>query len=257
MLPDLARAGYRIRAQQAVLFKRRIDIVLFRESDNHHCILELKAGIPPMPEVREQIRDYARCWVTSFPDQEPPRLIVIGTTFSQSTQDELARWNIESRVITPLQIQSVLESQADPTVPKGTKIEVFDPERVKRLLSRNLFMIPDGMVFGRPWDQEKVCLALANRGEVRKEDWLNDLCVHLYGPRPGCAVVYLPGTKYWRAPLHLHPRRPANWRQDVFERMLPYIEYRSTEKKKSPSCNFDFYRVLNWDGFAMALDLDA
>lgn len=257
MLPDLAELGYVVRAQQAMIHKRRIDVLLRRPSDGHHCIIELKAENPPLPDTRDQILDYARCWVASFPEEKPPRLIVIGTKLSEPVRKDLASWNIESRAISMGEIQRILEINSDCNVPKGLVIDVPDTDRIRELLSdKSLLMVPEGMVLARPWDNHKVFLALAQRGEVHKELWLKDICVHLYGPRPGCAVLYLPTTRYFRAPLHLNPHRKCSWRQDIFERLIPYIEYSHSDRKKSQSCNYDHYRVLNWDGMAKAVGLE-
>jgi len=54
MLPDLYAEGYRIESQQAILLGRRIDLFL-RKPNGSSCIIELKAGSPPMPHVRDQI----------------------------------------------------------------------------------------------------------------------------------------------------------------------------------------------------------
>ena len=64
LLPDLYADGYQIKASQAVLLGRRLDILL-EAADGRTCIIELEAGAPPMPHVRDQILDYAECWAAS------------------------------------------------------------------------------------------------------------------------------------------------------------------------------------------------
>lgn len=257
MLPDLAEEGYEIRSQQAVLHKRRLDVLLVRRHDSHHCIVELKAGVPPMPDTRDQILDYARCWSASFPEQKSARLLVIGTSMTEPVRRGLLEWNIECRAISLAEVRRVLEKKSGSEVVKGAVIEVPDKDRIRELLSdKTILMIPEGMVLGRPWDNQKVFLGLAKRGEIHKDLWLKDTCVHLYGPRPGCAVLYAPTTRYFRAPLHLNPRRKENWNQSVFDDMAGSIEYSHTDRKKSPSSNYDHYRVSNWDFVAKAVGLD-
>jgi hypothetical protein len=70
LLHDLYRAGYQI-SQQAVLLGRRIDLLL-QTQDGCACIIELKAGTPSMPHVRNQILDYAACWQASYPGTPGP-----------------------------------------------------------------------------------------------------------------------------------------------------------------------------------------
>jgi hypothetical protein len=64
LLPDLYSQGYRIRSSQASLLGRRLDLLL-ETTDGLTCIIELKAGAPPMPHVRNQILDYRDCWTMS------------------------------------------------------------------------------------------------------------------------------------------------------------------------------------------------
>lgn len=143
------------------------------------------------------------------------------------------------------------------TVSKGLQLEPDDTARVRHLLSDfEAVMIPEGMVLGPPWDNRKVCLALAKRGETHKDLWKKDLCVQLYPQRPGCAVLYWPTTKYADAPLHLNPRR-ASWRPSVLEAMAPYVRFAHSDRKGRgrENSNFDHYRVADWDGLALALGL--
>src|ERR1039458_4099515 len=95
LLPDLHAAGYRIRSQQAVLLGRRLDLLL-EAKDGSACIIELKAGAPPMPQVRDQILDYEECWTLSYPTFAHPRLIVIANTIPEATKSELSNFGVES-----------------------------------------------------------------------------------------------------------------------------------------------------------------
>jgi hypothetical protein len=61
------------------LWGRRLDILL-EGAGGRACIIELKAGAPPMPHVRDQILDYAECWAASYPRAPKPRLFVIGNS---------------------------------------------------------------------------------------------------------------------------------------------------------------------------------
>ncbi len=258
LLPALAAEGYELVAYQPVLLGRRLDLLLRRRSDGRHCIIELKSGAPPMPSVREQILDYAECWRLSYPDEPPPRLIVIGTSLPERTRQELSDRGIESLAITVKQVLAAL-LQANPcdTVSKGLQLEPDDTARVRHLLSDfEAVMIPEGMVLGPPWDNRKVCLALAKRGETHKDLWKKDLCVQLYPQRPGCAVLYWPTTKYADAPLHLNPRR-SSWKPAVFDAIKPCIEFAHCDRKGPgrEDSNFDHYRVTDWDGIAQALGL--
>lgn len=256
LLPDLAAEGYVLRGCQAVLLGRRLDLLLRRPSDGRHCIIELKSGAPPMPSVREQILDYAKCWQHSYPGEPAPRLIVIGTSLPERTRQELSARGIDSRAITAKQVLAVLEgTNPSAVVNKGLQLQPDDTARVRHLLSDfDAVMIPEGMVLGSPWDNRKVCLALAKRGEKHKDLWKKDLCVHLYSQRPGCAVLYWPTTTYADAPLHLNPRR-VSWRPEAFEAMAPHIEFVHSDHKGrgKESSNFDHYRVTDWDGLALAL----
>jgi hypothetical protein len=258
LLPALAAEGYELVACQPVLLGRRLDLLLRRRSDGRHCIIELKSGAPPMPGVRVQILDYAKCWRLSYPDEPPPRLIVIGTSLPERTRQELSDHGIESQAITVKQVLDAL-IQANPceTVSKGLQLEPDDTARVRHLLSDfEAVMIPEGMVLGPPWDNRKVCLALAKRGETHKDLWKKDLCVQLYPQRPGCAVLYWPTTKYADAPLHLNPRR-SSWQPSVFESIAPYVKFARSDRKGRgrENSNFDHYRVTDWDGIAQALGL--
>ena len=98
LLPDLYQEGYRIKSSQAILLGRRIDLLL-QTADGHPCIIELKAGAPPMPDVRDQILDYADCWRMSYPKQTALRLMVVSTSIPMTTECELANFGVESRAI--------------------------------------------------------------------------------------------------------------------------------------------------------------
>lgn len=256
LLPDLAREGYLLLSRQAILHGRRLDLLLQRPSDGHHCIVELKSGSPPMPMVRDQILDYARCWRVSYPNDAPPRLIVIGTSMPETTRKELANLGIEARAINATEVIAAFE-QGLPrqNVQSGLMLATAETAKVRELLSdHELLMIPDGMILAPPWDNLKVCLALAKRGENHKDLWKKNVSVHLYEQKPGCAVLYLPTTVYWRAPLHLNRRR-SSWRPEVFRRIERYVRFSHSDNKGKgrEGSNFEHYVVEDWNGFAEGL----
>src|ERR1035441_8745821 len=136
LLPDLFAEGYRIESQQAILLGRRIDLLL-RKPDGSACVIELKAGSPPMPQVRDQILDYAKCWRMSYRAHTSLRLIVIGNSIPKNTESELAKFGVESRAITPAKVLAALQQcQPDgPAVAKGLKLIPNNPDKVRHLLS--------------------------------------------------------------------------------------------------------------------------
>lgn len=258
LLPDLAEAGYQLHARQVTMINGRIDILLRRPSDGHSCIIELKAGSPPMPAVKDQILRYANAWQASFNEANPPRLMVISTTVPEATRSELRKFGIESRSISKEQVLEALVKETGPNkVPRAVLVPKDDIERIRDLLSNHeALMVPPGMVFAAPWDQLKICLALVSAGAIHKPLWRNDIGVRIYEQDPGCAVLYLPDTRYAKAPLHLNPRR-SSWRPDVFDAMKPFIKYLKRDNKGpgKESQNFDHYMVQNWDGLASAIGL--
>jgi hypothetical protein len=258
LLPDLFAEGYRIKSQQAILLGRRIDLLL-QKADGSTCIIELKAGPPPMPDVRDQILDYSDCWKHSYPRSSPPRLIVIGHSVPKSTRAELENFGIESRAISEQQVLAALEGQSygDP-VQSGFKLAPEDLMRVRHLLSdHSVVDIPQGLVLGSPWNHEKAFLALVKRGERHKDLWKKNPYVQLYPQTPNCAVLYGPKVRaVKRGPLHLNPRA-RSWDQSQYLSLEPFVKY-SFSDNKGPgreSTNFDWYSILDWDGFARSLGL--
>ena len=258
LLDDLWAEGYRIASQQAILLGRRLDLLL-RAPDGRVCIVELKAGAPPMPHVRDQIRDYAECWTLSYPTQPRPRLLVIGNSIPTATGFELANFGIESRAITLDQVLSALQlCQGDAAVTTGLKLIPDDLAKVRHLLSdHDAVALPEGLTLLPPWDHRKVFLALVKRGEKHKDLWKKNLYVQLYPQRPNCAVLYGPAVESAQnGPLHLNPRA-TSWDADVFRRMESHIDYVQTDNKgsgKERGC-FDHYRVRDWDQLAASLGL--
>lgn len=112
------------------------------------------------------------------------------------------------------------------------------------------------MVTNMRWNYEKVYAALVARGERVKESPRNRYVV-LYPQDKNCAVLYAPESDYAKkGPLHLNPNRDA-WRCNVFKRLEPAIQYVGKDNKGpgKESQNFRHYRIIDWSGFAKALDL--
>lgn len=259
LLPNLARAGYELEAQQAVRLGRRLDLLL-RGPHRQACIVELKQGVPPMPDVRDQVLDYAQCWRASFPNEPKPRLLVIGTRMPERVRDELANFGIEGRAITESAVLEALQARETRSdVIKGLKLQPDDTAKVRHLLSDfDAIKAPESLLLRAPWTHEKVFLALVQRGERHKDLWKKDIYVQLYPQRPNCAVLYGPSVgKYARAPLHLNPRQVQAWRGHIFRRMKLAIRYigRSNKGPGKETSNFDYYAVMDWDGLAAALGL--
>jgi len=133
-----------------------------------------------------------------------------------------------------------------------------DLEKVKHLLSDHRAVeVPEGLVLKAPWNHEKVFLALVKRGEKHKELWMKNIYVQLYPQRPNCAVLYGPKVgPARRGPLHLNPRA-SSWQEETFQHVKPFIEYVQSNHKGPgrERNNFDWYRVINWDGFAESIGL--
>ncbi|HJW41556.1 MAG TPA: hypothetical protein VJ476_10055 [Rhizomicrobium sp.] len=257
LLPDLFAEGYRIESREAVLLGRRMDLLL-GSGDGRTCIIELKAGAPPMPQVRDQILDYRECWTLSYPTQPTPRLIVIGNKIPDHTKDELSNFGIESRAIAIEDVLSALErTYAGDPITTGLKLIPDDLAKVRHLLSDHAAVaVSNGLQFQPPWSHEKLFLALVTlRQEKHKALWMKNIYVQLYAQRANCAVLYgLKAEPTRRAPLHLNPRR-GSWNKSIFSQIAPAIEYISTDNKgpRRDRHNFDHYRIKDWDGFATAL----
>jgi hypothetical protein len=258
LLPDLFKAGYRIKSQQAILLGRRIDLLL-ETSDGHPCIIELKAGAPPMPQVRDQILDYAECWRLSYPASNQLRLIVIGNSIPDVTKTELSNFGVESRAITQAQVLAALESQAQETsVPNGLKLLPDDLAKVRHLLSDyGAITVPEGLLLQPPWDHLKVFLALVKREEKHKDLWKKNPYVQLYPQTPNCAVLYGPTVaSTTQGPLHLNDK-VSSWNDQAFQQMQPFIKYVFSDNKGPgrERSNFDWYSIKDWNGFAASLGL--
>ena len=106
--------------------------------------------------------------------------------------------------------------------------------------------------------------ALIARGERQKQSETNRY-VTLYQPQPlggNCALLFLPGPACSEARVHLHawsipPRandgRRACWRDDVYRNIEPTLELVRPEDDTSQG--FSQFRVVDWEGFAAALEL--
>lgn len=259
LLADLAAAGFKIEGQQAVLLGRRLDMVL-RGPSGQACIIELKRGLPPMPDVRDQVLDYAQCWKASFPAEVPPRLLVIGTVMNDRVRDELANFGVEARSISEGAVLAALTTGSrDSRVAKGLHLQPTDTAKVRHLLSDfDVVRVPSELLLRAPWTHEKVFLALVKRGERHKDLWKKNIYVELYPQKPNCAVLYGPRVKqYSRAPLHLNPRRKAAWQEHVFAVMEPAIRFVQSDNKgvDKAASNFDHYDVTDWNAVAAALKL--
>jgi len=259
LLPDLYADGYRIKSSQAVLLGRRLDILL-EAADGRTCIIELKAGAPPMPHVRDQILDYAECWAASYPRAPKPRLFAIGNSIPEHTQQELLNFGIESRAISMQQVLNALEISG-PRISSiaGLKLIPDDLSKVRYLLSdHGAVEVPEGLTFQDPWNHEKLFLGLVvAKKQKHKELWMKSIYVQLYPQKPNCAVLYGPKVKTdTRAPLCLNPQ-VSSWDEAVFKRISPFIEFVRGENKGPgrERSNFDHYRVKDWDGLASALGL--
>lgn len=257
LLPDLFREGYRIKSSQAILLGRRIDLLL-EASDGRTCIIELKAGAPPMPHVRDQILDYAECWRQSFPEQTEPRLIVVGNAIPERTEFELANFGVESRAIAQAEVLRALKRrEIDDAVLKGLKLIPDDLGKVRHLLSDHAAVaVPDGVVLGPPWSQAKVFWALVRRGEKHKDLWKKSIYVHLYKQRQNSAIVYGPKVEVTKGYVHFNPRAPG-WNEEIFQRLKPNLEYVRSDNKGpgKEGGNFDWYRVRDWNRLAAVLGL--
>ena len=262
LLPDLYHEGYRIKSSQAILLGRRIDLLL-ETADRRTCIIELKAGAPPMPHVRDQIHDYAECWRKRYPVRKSPRLIVISDVIPKVTESELAKSGVESRAISVGSVRDALERcRSDDSAATGLKLDPNDPDdlaRVRDLLSDyDTVAVPDDVVFGPPWNHEKVYAALVKRGEGYKDLWKKNPYVRLFGQYPRFGVLYhnTKANAYKRGPLHFNPRVPA-WNEKIFQQIKPSIEYVQSDNKGPgrERYNCDWYRVKDWDRFAVALGL--
>lgn len=259
LLPDLHASGYRIKSQQAILLGRRIDLLLETE-DGSACIIELKAGAPPMPHVRDQILDYEECWTLSYPKLARPRLIVIANTIPEATKSELANFGVESRSITQTVVLAALERcQQDCSVVTGLKLIPDDLTKVRHLLSDYAEVtVPDGLVFQPPWSHKKAFLSLVVEQKQKHKDlWKKNIYVQVYPQRPNCAVLYGPKVKSTESgPLHLNPQM-ASWDEEAFKRMNPFIDYVQRDNKGPgrERSNFNWYRINDWNGFATALNL--
>ncbi len=252
LLPDLHADGYQIKSSQAVLLGRRLDILL-EAADGRTCIVELKAGAPPMPHVRDQILDYAECWTASYPAAPKPRLFVVGNSIPEHTQHELLNFGIESCAISVRQVLNALEG-SDPPISSiaGLKLIPDDLSKVRYLLSDHAAVeVPEGLVFQPPWNHEKLFLGLVVvKKQKHKELWMKSIYVQLYPQKPNCAVLYGPKVKTdERAPLCLNPQ-VNSWDEAVFKRISPFIEFVRGENKGPgrERSNFDHYRVNDWDG---------
>jgi len=257
LLPDLYQAGYRIVSSQAVLLGRRLDLLL-QTADERTCIIELKAGAPPMPDVRDQILDYADCWRTSYPKQTDLRLMVVSTVIPEKTASELGNFGVESRAISVAEVLDALErSQTDGRVPTGLKSMPNDLAKVRHLLSDyDAIKVPKGLVLAPPWSHEKVFLALVKRGERHKDLWKKNVYVQLCPQNPLCAVLYGPKVEVTKGMVHFNSR-PSSWNEAFFQQVKPCLKYVRSDNKGpgKERSNFDWYSVGDWDSFATSLGL--
>jgi hypothetical protein len=260
LLPDLHAEGYQIKSSQAVLLGRRLDILL-EAADGRTCIVELKAGAPPMPYVRDQILDYAECWAASYPNTPKPRLIVVGNSIPEHTRQELTNFGIESRAVSVHQVLDALKRNDHSVYAMaGLKLIPDDLSKVRYLLSdHGAVEVPEGLVFQAPWNHEKVFLALVvKKKQKHKELWMKSIYVQIYPQKPNCAVLYGPKVDTdSKAPLCLNPQ-VSSWNETIFKRVSPSVEFVRGENKGpgKERSNFDHYRIKDWDAFARALELE-
>jgi hypothetical protein len=258
LLPDLSHAGYAIMTSQAILFGRRLDIVL-QADDGRRIIIELKVGAPPMPHVLEQILDYAKCWRVAFPQTTDLRLIIISNKIPERTRAALLRHDVECRTISDNDVLSALRKNHGEPASRGLQLapgEITE-EISRRLSDHDLFHIPPSMKFEPPWSHHKLFLALCQTQKT-KEPWMKDTYVYLYEGTPSSAVLYsYQSARYADAPVCLNPQR-STWNEGLFRKIWPYIRWVKKDNKGPGKAaqNWDHYRVTDWNGFAAALGLD-
>ena len=258
LLSTLYAEGYRLEAQQVVLLLRRIDLLLRHESGSA-CIVELKAGRPPMPDTLYQVLDYGECYNAAFPNEPAPKLVVASTQMPESTAKTCANFGVETLEISESQVREALEAEGT-QIPKGVKLSpaATDSDHVRMLLSdRSQIEVPENLKIQAPWTHQKVFLALVSRGQKHKDLWKKDIYVQLHSQDVNCAVLYGPGVrKYARAPLHLNPRA-RSWKAGLLDEIGEHIEFVQSDNKGPgrEKSNFDHYRVMDWDGLANTLGL--
>jgi hypothetical protein len=224
LLSDLCREGYTIKSRQAILFGRRLDLVL-QTNDGRDCIIEVKVGAPSLPDVCDQILDYAKCWRFRSRKVTNPCLIVISNTIPERTKAELLKRNIEYRIISESEVLSALRiGQGQKPVERGLRLTPEITQEIRQRLSdAKVIHVPDDMKFERPWDHEKAFLALIKRGEKYKDLWKKNIYVRLDKQIKNSAVLYSPlASPQGGGPLHLNPRS-ASWNESLFHKIAPYI----------------------------------
>jgi hypothetical protein len=109
------------------------------------------------------------------------------------------------------------------------------------------------------WNHRTVYKALVQRfGEeatlaTKRYTWL-------YEPQKrqgefNCALLYSPDSvRFSTAPLLVN-RAQDTWREEVFQQVLPAIEYQRSDSENKTT-RFEHYRVVDWAIFAQALGLD-
>jgi hypothetical protein len=106
------------------------------------------------------------------------------------------------------------------------------------------------------WNHETVYRSLVERG-LREHVVTSERYVELYPQEISAAILYGPGGKRaMKAPLHVNKARES-FRVDVFRALAPSIEFVGRDNKgpKKELQNWDSFRVVDWNGFASALNL--
>jgi len=258
LLPDLAQAGYSLESRQAILHRRRLDLVLRRGEER--IIVELKVGAPNVGELLKQVLDYRKCFEATFPGQKAS-VVVISTRIPERTRKSLQEQQIHSLEITEEEVLSGLQA-ALPSIEvrRGMKLDGEDRvQEIRQLLSDEEFLrIPDGMDLAPPWNQFKIFLALFHvLKQKTKDPWMKSPYVQLY-PQPArgnAALLYHVSVESAAtAPVHIR-KESSGWSEDFWARIKPFLSEKPVSRDKGKQTAFDHYAVKDWDAFAQALGL--
>ncbi len=265
LLPDLHKDGYRLTRQvQLVGISRRIDIVLKMPDCSSAWIIELKRASPNVADTTAQILDYQRCWEAAYPNI-PVKLMVISTGASDEKIAALKKNNIQYRAIPTTKIKEVLSNGiSQELLGYCNRMTTNDVQWIRKSLSNiEHTTVPESMRFGRPWSHKSVYYALIRDKHELKSAWLKNIYVKLIRGAPNCVVLYHPeAARKDDAPLHVN-ERARSWPTDGW--LLDKLRSCNTIKhvsrdNKGPGRErheFDHYKVLDWDQFATALELEA
>lgn len=265
VLPHLHKLGYILKRQvQMHGISRRLDIVLELPDRSQAWIIELKRGSPNVADTTAQILDYQRCWEAAYPDI-PVKLMVISTGASNEKIAAFKKNGIAYRAITTARIkESLSEGISKELLGYCNKMTTNDVQWIRTRLSNfEHTTVPESMRFGSPWSHRSVFYALIRDKHQLKSAWLKNIYVKLIRGAPNCVVLYHPeAARKDDAPLHVN-ERARSWPTDGW--LLDKLRAANTIKRvsrdnKGPGRErheFDHYKVLDWDQFATALELEA